>query len=133
MGTFVTERLYTRSRTEAVEGTIRKLLYTLDMDKSGSLTLTSLVMTRAPMELLAEENRFAAIDPQQKGGPEGGSKAGKKSREGPAQPCFNWARGQPCAASAVREDGSCRFSHVCGMDLGGGLICEEPHRQADHC
>jgi uncharacterized membrane protein YgcG len=145
LGTFVTERLYTRSRTDAVESTIRKLLYTLDMDKTGSLTLTSLVMTRAPMELLAEENRFATIAPQRstpkKGGSSGGSKAGNNSRSsgggassggGSSQQCFNWAKGQPCAASALRKDGSCRFAHVCGTDLGGGLTCKEHHRPADH-
>ena len=57
LGAFVTERLYTGSKTEAIECTVRKLLYTLDVDSTGTMALASLVMTRGPMELQAEEGR----------------------------------------------------------------------------
>ena len=57
LGAFVTERMYTGSKTEAIECTVRKLLYTLDVDSTGTMALASLVMTRGPMELQAEEGR----------------------------------------------------------------------------
>ena len=59
LGAFVTERMYTGSKTEAIECTVRKLLYTLDVDSTctGTMALALRVMTTRPMELQAEEGR----------------------------------------------------------------------------
>jgi hypothetical protein len=140
LGTFVAEKMYTRSKTEAIEGTVRKLLYTLDVDTSGTLTLASLVMTRAPMELQAEECRYAALAVSKgrsssQGSGAGSKPSGQSRAKGSAKgetsgACFNWSKGLNCAPSSLRKDGTCRFEHVCGFDLGGGNYCKEPHKRA---
>ena len=139
--TFVSERMYTRSRTEAIECTVRKMLYTLDTDTTGTLTLASLVQTRAPTELQAEECRYAALSGRSGPGSKSGSSARgsgsgsapAKAAKGPAKGshCFNWSKGSPCA-SAHLTNGVCRFDHICGKDLGNGDICRAAHRQSEH-
>lgn len=137
---FVAERLYTRSRVDALECTVRRLLYDVDA-ADGAIALADLVCTRGESVLTSEISRFAALSPtvhttpRTPFRPERPPSADPASRERENRFCVNWAMGRPCSA-ATQVNGVCRFEtagkHICGKPLGDGTICQELHRRSEH-
>lgn len=134
---WVTERLHLGSKVEAVECTIRHLLFDYDSEDC-SLSMADLVRTRAEFLLQTETARFRSKQPSE--GRTSNSRGGGSSKKsGAAAPprssqagfCFQWTKNLPCAARSM-QNGVCKFPHICGKDLGGGIICRESHREGDH-
>jgi len=134
---WVAERLYTNARVDALECSIRRILYEADANEAG-LCLADLVRSRAEFILQGETVRYSAKHSGSSGGSSGGSSRAGKGTPGGQQSkpklsgdfCYNWTRGEACAPSSKRN-GVCRFPHVCGKPLPGGGVCREKHKQAD--
>ena len=86
---------------------MRKILYLVDTDKTETLTVAHLVLTRAPMELQAEECRYAALSVKASGAAskKAPAKGGAKGSATKCSFCFNWAKGLPCAPSSLDKNG----------------------------
>ena len=129
---WVTERLHLGSKVEAVECTIRHLLFDYDSEDC-SLSMADLVRTRAEFLLQTETARFRSTQPSEAktSNSRGRGSSTAPPRSSQAGFCFQWTKNLPCAARSM-QNGVCKFSHICGKDLGGGIICREPHREGDH-
>ena len=134
---FVAERLYTRSRVDALECTVRRLLYDVDA-ADGAIALADLVCTRGENVLTSEISRFTALSPITPTAPRfrpDRPSADPAPRERENRFCLNWALGRPCS-DRTKVNGVCRFEtegkHICGKPLGDGAICQEHHRRSEH-
>jgi hypothetical protein len=143
LGLWVSERMYTGSRVDALECSVRRLLFHVDTGavSSEAPSLSDVIRSRAEFVLQAETIRFGSRPKGPTNTPDAGRSGRSQPRERQQQQrssappsgdfCFNWARGLQCSERS-KVNGVCRFSHICGKDLGGGRICRESHRQADH-
>ena len=133
---FAVERLYTGSKTEAVDHTLRRLFDELDGDVTGQ-SLADIIRLKADYFLHSESSRLFPKSSASPSGPKQNSRSGGGSTQTAAKAkrsdafCWNWARGLPCSTASLNKDGVCKFSHICGNELDSGKTCKGEHRQAD--
>ena len=135
---YVAEALFTAAPTDAVECSVRRLLYEYDL-KPDLMTLADLIATRGDPFLNSETRRLAAStrlpSASKRAAPASNSRGGASKPSDGGDYCFNWSAGSPCSVRYM-DNGVCRYDaagkHICGKDLGSGSFCQGKHRRSDH-